>query len=160
MAKNLDIHSQASKVEDIKKDWILLTKKIHLNPRDSKKWRLFMPVYDERFSLLEEFWEVKFVYNSVFFEQNNAAWNHYHHIKKEVLIPLAWEFEIHLTDVKTKKSIILNISAPTWEEWEEVIWIYVPLWVAHKVISKAKTWVLLVLASNPSDLSDEIEYEV
>jgi len=160
MEKNLDIHSQAQSVESIEQGWVVLAKKIILNPRDSKKWRLFMPTYDERYSLLEEFWPVKFIYNSVFFEQDNVAWNHYHHVKKEILIPLLWEFEIHLTDVKSKISTILEVAWPTWKDDEEVIWVYIPLWIAHKVISKAKNWVLQVLASNPSDLSDEIDYEI
>jgi hypothetical protein len=55
MTKSLDLHSQAKKVENIEQDGILLAKKIYLNPRDSKKGRYFIPTYDDRYSLLEEF---------------------------------------------------------------------------------------------------------
>ncbi|MCT4617202.1 MAG: WxcM-like domain-containing protein [Candidatus Gracilibacteria bacterium] len=160
MTKSLDLHSQAKKVENIEQDGILLAKKIYLNPRDSKKGRYFIPTYDDRYSLLEEFGKIRFVYNSVFFEENNASGGHYHKVKKEILIPLAGEFEIHLIDVETKKSIVLNISAPKGEEGENVIGIYIPLGVSHKVISKNKGGVLQVLASTPSDLSDEIDFEM
>lgn len=143
----LDLHSQVS-VEELE----LWVKKIIYNPRDSKKWRLFMPIWNDNFPPLEEFQDLPFVYISKFLEENNASWNHYHNIKREILIPLDWEYEMFFEDVKTKVKFTLNISHT------ENIWIYVPTGISHKIISKAKTWVLLVLASTPSDLSDEIEY--
>lgn len=149
MQNPLDIHSQVE-VEELQ----LWVKKIKFNPRDSKKWRLFMPLWNDNYPLpwFEEW--LPFVYVSKFLEENNASWNHYHNIKREILIPLDWDYEMFFEDVETKVGFTLEVSHT------ENIWIYVPTWVSHKIISKSKTWVLLVLASAPSDLSDEIEYIV
>lgn len=145
----LDIHSQV-KVEEL---W-LWVKKIVFNPRDSKKWRLFMPLWNDKFPPLEEFGDLPFVYVSKFLVENNASWNHYHNVKREILVPLDWIYEMYFEDVKTKVKFIIEVSD------DENTWIYVPTWVSHKIISKGKTWVLLVLASSPSSLEDEIEYLV
>ena len=145
----LDIHSQVE-VEDL----LIWVKKIKFNPRDSKKGRLFMPVWSKDYPPLKEFWDLPFVYISKFLEENNASWNHYHNIKKEILIPLNGEYEMIFEEVKTRTQFILTVSHT------ENTWIYVPTWVSHKIISRAKTGVLLVLASTPSDLDDEIEYTI
>lgn len=149
----LDKFSKPLNVEDIEKEWHVLWKKITFNPGSWRKWRVFMPIYDHRFPLVEWF-NLKYTYNVLFKEQNNAAWNHYHNIKEEILIPLDWEFEIHLEDTSSKVLEILKVNS------NEYIWVYVPVWIAHKVISKWKTWVLCVLASNHSLLEDEVEYLV
>ena len=145
----LDIHSKVE-IEDLH----LWVKKIKFNPRDSKKWRLFMPVWNDQYPPLPEFQDLPFAYISKFLEKDNVSWNHYHNVKREVLIPLSWEYEMIFEDVKTNARFILNVSHT------ENVWIYVPTWVSHKIISRAETGVLLVLASNPSDLGDEIEYIV
>jgi hypothetical protein len=59
---------------------------------------------------------------------------------------------MYFEDIKTKVKFIIEVSD------EENVWIYVPTWISHKIISKGKTWTLLVLASSPSSLEDEIEY--
>ncbi len=143
----LDIHSQV-KIEELG----LWVKKIIYNPRDSKKWRLFMPLWNDNYPPLQEFRDLPFLYISKFLEENNASWNHYHNVKREVLIPLDWIYEMYFEDIKTKVKFIIEVSD------EENVWIYVPTWISHKIISKGKTWTLLVLASSPSSLEDEIEY--
>lgn len=149
MTNSLDIHSQVEVVE-----LELWVKKIKFNPRDSKKWRLFMPLWNDNFPPLLEFQDLPFVYVSKFLEENNASWNHYHNIKREILIPLDWNYEMIFEDIQTKAKFILQVSH------SENIWVYVPTWVSHRIISKDKTWALLVLASTPSDSDDEIEYFV
>lgn len=149
MKNLLDIHSQVE-VEELK----LWVKMIKFNPRDSKKWRLFMPLWNNAFPPLPEFQNLPFVYVSKFLEENNASWNHYHNTKREILIPLDWDYEMIFENVITKAKFILQVND------KENVWVYVPTWISHKIISKSKTWVLLVLASTPSDLKDEIEYIV
>src|SRR3989338_4159818 len=122
-----------------------------LNPRDSKKGRLFMPVYDARHSL--EF-RVEYVYVSRFLERGNAAGNHYHLIKQEILIPLQGTFEVYLEDVKTKEREMIPMPS------EENKAVYIRTGVSHKVVSVEDTGILLVLASTPSTLQDEIEYPI
>jgi len=128
-----------------------LAKVFTLNFRDSKKGRLFVPIYDYRFPFV---FEVKYAYLSKFLEQNNASGNHYHNIKEEILIPLEGKYEFHLEDVKIHKKEVITISD------EDLKAIYIKTKISHKVVSKDKTGVLLVLASSPSSLDDEIEYNI
>ncbi len=65
---NLEQYSQP-----ISRDENNLRTILTLNPRDSKKGRLFMPVYDSRFPPLPEFNELPFVYVSQFLEKHNAS---------------------------------------------------------------------------------------
>lgn len=120
-----------------------------LNPRDSKKGRLFMPVYDERFPLA---FQTTYVYLSKFLEKDNASGNHYHKVKEEILIPLQGEFEIHLVDTETKRGETIQINS------DENKAVYVKTGIAHRIISREDAGVLLVLASKHSTLEDEIEY--
>lgn len=122
-----------------------------LNFRDSKKGRLFVPIYDERFPFV---FKVKYAYISKFLEQNNASGNHYHKIKQEILIPLEGSYEFHLEDVDSKEREVVRLKD------DDLKAIYIKTDISHKVISKEKTGVLLVLASSPSSLADEIEYDV
>ena len=122
-----------------------------LNARDSKKGRLFIPIYDERLPL--EF-QVKYLYLSKFLEKNNISGNHYHQIKEEILIPIQGNFEIFLEDIESKEIEIINLSS------DENRAVYVKTGIAHKVKSSENTGVLLVLASTYSTVEDEHEYIV
>ncbi len=126
-----------------------------LNPRDSKKWRYWLPVYDERFPYNDFFRKLPFMYFSIHLEKNNISGNHYHLQKREVLIPVAGIYEFHLEHTVTweKEYFIIDTS-------KEFKAIYVPVEVSHKIISLQETGVLCVLASAPSSLDDELEYEV
>ncbi|PIR40180.1 MAG: hypothetical protein COV33_01180 [Candidatus Zambryskibacteria bacterium CG10_big_fil_rev_8_21_14_0_10_34_34] len=119
------------------------------NPSDSNKGRLFMPVYNKELPLK---FKTGFVYVVKFFERDNTAGNHYHEIKKELLIPLSGEFKVHLEDITTKEKeerIFLSSEDKA---------MYIKPLVAHRVISKEDTGLLLVLASIPSMPNDEIRY--
>ena len=122
-----------------------------LNPRDSNKGRLWMPVYDDRFPFV---FPVKFTYVSKFLEKNNVSGNHYHKIKQELLIPLDGEFEIVLEDIVTKEREIYSVNANEHKVF------YIRTGVSHKVVSKKDTGLLLVLASVNSTPEDEIEYVI
>lgn len=122
-----------------------------LNPRDSKKGRLWMPVYDDRFPLV---FPLKYAYISKFLEKNNVAGNHYHKTKQEILIPLEGDFEIFLEDIVTKERESFAVHS------EENKAVYVRTDVSHKIISKQATGILLVLASVNSTPEDEIEYVI
>jgi dTDP-4-dehydrorhamnose 3,5-epimerase-like enzyme len=146
MTQSLDIYSKPLKQEITKFSTIYW-----FNPRDSKKGRLFMPVYDERYPLA---FPVRFTYISRFLEKDNQSGNHYHEIKEEILIPLHGTFDILLEDVRTKERESHTFRG------EDNIGIYIRKGIAHKIISKNTTGLLLVLASKHSDLADEIEYGV
>lgn len=146
MEIDLDQYSKPKKVEHTK-----LSILFHLNPRDSKKGRLFLPLYDKRFPMR---FETNFVYCSKFLEKDNASGNHYHKIKQEILIPLHGNYEIHLEDIETKEKEVIILDS------DDNKAIYIKTGISHKIISKNETGVLLVLASNHSNLDDEIKYEV
>lgn len=128
-----------------------LAKVFTLNFRDSKKGRLFVPIYDYRFPFV---FEVKYAYLSKFLEQNNASGNHYHKIKEEILIPLEGRYEFWLEDINTKEKEKISL------EDSDLKAIYIKTGISHKVVSKGESGVLLVLASSASSLYNEIEYEV
>ncbi len=122
-----------------------------LNARGSKKGRLFIPVYDERSPL--EF-PVRYAYLSSFLEEGNISGNHYHRIKQEILIPLQGEFDIDLEDIEAKTRETISVNGG------ENKAVYLRTGIAHRVVSKGKTGIVLVLASHHSTAEDEIEYAV
>jgi hypothetical protein len=146
MQNTLDYLSKPLKTEKTE-----LAEVFTLNFRDSKKGRLFVPVYDFRFPFV---FEVKYAYLSKFLEQDNASGNHYHNIKEEILIPLEGEYEFHLEDIDTHEKEVITLTD------EDLKAIYIKTKISHKVVSKDKTGVLLVLASSPSSLDDEIEFNI
>lgn len=121
------------------------------NYRDSKKGRLFIPVFDGRFPLA---FDLKYSYISKFLEKDNASGNHYHRVKEEILIPLDGMFDIHLEDIESKDKEIISIKG------DENKGVYIRTGISHKVVSREETGILLVLASNHSTLEDEINYSV
>ncbi len=123
-----------------------------LNPRRSKPGRELDVCYDARFPLVD-FIPV-YSYAVRFHEKGNAAGNHYHERKQEISIPLQGAFEVHLEDVATKEREVFTLDA------KEPVAFYVRTGVAHKVVSKESSGILLVFASSPSDDVDEIAYEV
>ncbi len=138
--------SKPLKIEETK-----LARIFTLNFRDSKKGRLFMPIYDERFPYV---FKAKYIYVSKFLEKDNVSGNHYHKVKEEILVPLEGSYEFFLEDINTteKEQISLKDS--------DLKAIYIKTGISHKVVSTGGSGVLLVLASTPSSLDDEIEYEV
>lgn len=146
MDNSLDQYSKPIKQEDTK-----LYTLYWLNFRDSKKGRLFIPIYDERFPFK---FKVKYSYLSRFLEKNNESGNHYHHKKEEILIPLEGSFDIFLEDILTKEKEIIYMNG------DENKGIYIRTGIAHKIVSKDNTGLLLVLASVNSTMTDEIGYVV
>jgi len=146
MNNSLDQYSKPIKQEDTNLSTIYW-----LNFRVSKKGRLFMPIYDERFPFK---FQVKYSYLSKFLEKDNASGNHYHKIKEEILIPLQGSFEIFLEDIVTKEKEVISMNG------NDNKGIYIRTGISHKIISKDNTGLLLVLASTNSTSADESEYIV
>jgi len=69
MKNSLDQYSKPTKQENTKLSTIYW-----LNPRDSKKGRLFIPLYDKRFPLK---FKVEYEYISKFLEKNNDGISEY-----------------------------------------------------------------------------------
>ncbi|MFC1722851.1 WxcM-like domain-containing protein [Nanoarchaeota archaeon] len=146
MDNPLDQYSKPAKQEDTKLSTIYW-----LHARDSRKGRLWMPIFDQRFPFK---FDVKFSYISKFLEKDNVAGNHYHNIKQEILIPLQGSFDFTLEDVQTKEREVIPLNADDHKA------IYIKTGISHSVRSKEDTGILLVLASNNSRVDDEVEYEV
>ncbi len=147
MADNsLDRYSKPIRQEDTR-----LSTVFWLNPRDSKKGRLFIPLFDERYPLK---FRARFVYVSKFLEKDNAAGNHYHKKKEEVLVPLQGKFDFFLEDINTKEKEVFSLGS------DDNKAVYIRTGVSHKIVSKDKTGILIVLASSPSSTDDEIEYDL
>lgn len=146
MDYSLDQYSKPIKQEDTK-----LSTVYWLNYRDSKKGRLFMPIYDERYPLK---FQAKYSYLSKFLEKNNESGNHYHNKKEELLIPFQGSFDIYLEDILTKEKEMISMAG------DENKGIYIRTGIAHKIVSKDNTGLLFVLASVSSTIDDAIEYVV
>ncbi len=149
MSNSLEIHSQTSRQEI----WLWL-EKIQFHPRDWKKGRLFMPLFNDKFPLHPSFSTLPFVYQSRFFEQGNASGGHYHQEKQEILIPLLWKYKMEFQRVIDWEKMSLDIDE------SEYAGIYIPTGIAHKITSLSQQWVLLVLATCESNLDDELSYDM
>jgi dTDP-4-dehydrorhamnose 3,5-epimerase-like enzyme len=121
------------------------------NFRDSKRGRLFIPIYDQRFPL--EF-KVEYTYISKFLEKDNASGNHYHKKKQEMLIPLQGKFDIYLEDIKSKHKELIELNG------SDNKGIYIRTGISHRIVSRDYSGIMLVLASTHSTIDDEIEYNV
>lgn len=144
-----ELETLSKPVEVIKSD---LSEIFVLNFRDSKKGREFIPVFDDRHLLK---FQVKYSYVSKFLEKDNAAGNHYHMIKQEILIPLQGTFTIDLQDVKSKRR-----ESHYFDASKERKAIYIRTEVSHKITSHQDTGIVLVLASSPSKIEDEVDYSI
>lgn len=146
MNNSLDQYSKPIKQEKTKLSTIYW-----FNSRNSKKGRSLIPVYDERYPLK---FSVKYAYLVKFFEKDNEAGNHYHHVKEEILVPLQGSFDILFEDVNTKEREVISLKG------KDNQGAHVKTGVSHKVVSKEEDGLLLVLASSNSEDNDEIEYDV
>ena len=122
-----------------------------LNHGPSNNGRLWMPLFN---NLTPWEFEVPFAYLSRFFEKDNASGNHYHIIKQEILIPLEGRFDFYLEDIASKETETLSFQAADHKAF------YIRPGISHKIASREETGLVLVLASTPSDLDDEIRYEI
>jgi mannose-6-phosphate isomerase-like protein (cupin superfamily) len=129
----------------------IFTLKERANPE--KPGRAVSIVWDERLPLIEGFTN-RYSYVVRFTEQNGKAGNHYHKQKQEIYYALHGEFTIVLEDVATKEREELHLKSGDNQ------FIYVPVSVAHVVISQTNDDALLVVASHPEISTDEIPYLV
>ncbi len=92
-----DTYSKPLKIEKYK-----LGVLYYMKPRTKKPGRELLVPYDERFPFVPGF-KTRYSYFVRFLKRGNCAGNHYHKIKKELIIPLTGKFEVRLEDIKTKK---------------------------------------------------------
>lgn len=147
MTNSMDQYSTPIKMEETK-----LGIKYFLNPRRTKPGRELIVIYDQRFPFIK--FEPQYAYYVRFLEDGNTAGNHYHMKKAEIFIPMEGEFEVHLENINSKEKEIITLDA------EDNVAFYVKTQVAHKVVSKKKGGVLLVMAASPSRDEDEIDYQI
>jgi len=121
--------------------------------KPEKPGRAVSIVWDERLPLIENF-KNRYSYVVRFTQQNGKAGNHYHKLKQEIYYALHGEFMIVLEDVTTKEREELRLKAGDNQ------FIYVPISVAHVVVSQTDDDALLVIASHPEISTDELPYQV
>ena len=144
MQNHLNQHSIPLKEETTKLATIFT-----LNPRNSKKGRLWIPILNKKYPLK---FKTKFAYISKILEKDNISGNHYHNIKEEIIMPLTGTFEIHLEDINTKEKEQITLNSKNNKA------IYIKTKISHKLVSKEPTGIILVLASSQSSPEDEIKY--
>jgi len=148
MNNSMDTYSKPIKVKKYK-----LGTLFYMKPRTSKPGRELLINYDKRFPLVKDF-ETRYSYYVRFLEPGNSAGNHYHHKKRELLIPITGKFTIYLEDIDTKEQEKLVVKP------EDHIIFYVHTGISHKVTSEEDSGVLLIMATSPSTDGDECHYEV
>lgn len=116
-----------------------------------KPGRELVVAYDARHLLVKKF-KLRYSYFVHFFKKGAIAGNHYHNKKEELFIPIKGNFTVLLTDIKTNSRQKINISS------KEFPVIHIKKRIAHKVISRSKDSVLLVMASCPGSIEDEHSY--
>jgi len=147
MDNSMDKYSSPLKTKKTK-----LGIKYWLNPRKTKLGRELLAIYDQRLSYMK--FEPRYFYYVRFLKEGDTAGNHYQRKKEELFIPLEGDFEVHLENIASKKREIIKLNAL------ENVAFYVKTNISHKVVSKKKEGVLLVLASNPSMDEDDIDYQI
>lgn len=147
MANKLDHYAQPIRKEETK-----LCTKFWFDVRRSKPGRELQVMFDNNFPIAG--FKPEFSYIVRFLEKGNAAGDHYHHRKQELMFPLKGEFEIVLGNPATKERETFNVTS------SEPIAVYFKTGIAHKVISKKESGIILILASHPSKEDDEIDYDL
>jgi len=150
VADPMDVYSKPIKIEQLKLGTLFYMKP-RADPR--KSGRELLVTYDDRSPLIEGF-VAHYSYLVTFSEQGNSAGNHYHEKKCELFISANGELIIDLEDIETKEKENLTLSSGD----NRIL--YIPPRIAHKVTSKTKNGVLLVLATSPNTEEDEYSYEV
>lgn len=151
MTKNIDpmdIYSQPRSEQETK-----LAKLFSLRPRQilQKPGRSLLVLWDYRLPLIQRF-KNNYSYAVTFFFKGSTAGNHYHQKKREIFYPLLGDFRVMLEDIRTKQKEELAIKTMNHSA------LYIPTGIAHAVISKSDSAILLVTASRPSAQNDELEY--
>jgi dTDP-4-dehydrorhamnose 3,5-epimerase-like enzyme len=125
----------------------------YLNPRKNKPGRELVVDYDERFPLIDGF-KNRYSYIVKIYEKGISAGNHYHHRKAEIMLPLEGKFEIFMEDIHSKEKDDFEIDS------KDNIAFYVPTEVSHAIKLVSDFGIFLVVASNPEEEDDNIDYPV
>ncbi|MDP3742247.1 MAG: WxcM-like domain-containing protein [Candidatus Micrarchaeota archaeon] len=127
----------------------------HIKPRSKavKPGRELIVAYDERYPRVNGF-KTRYAYFVRFLKKGNAAGNHYHEKKNELMIPVVGDLTIKLEDIETKKkeTIIARADKP--------VAVWVKPRIAHAVVAGKPSDIILVLASTPSADDDEFPYQI
>jgi mannose-6-phosphate isomerase-like protein (cupin superfamily) len=130
-----------------------LTRIFKMKPRANaeKPGRSLSVVWDGRFPLVREFIN-QYSYVVRFTLPDGKAGNHYHEHKQEMFYALHGRMTVILEDIDTKVREKHELSSGD----NQIL--YVPIRVAHVVISNTSDDALLVTASYPEANSDEFPY--
>ncbi len=127
-----------------------LSKIFYFKPRKKpgKLGRELVVAYDERFPFVRNF-KNRYTYYVKFNKKNDFAGNHYHLEKEEIYIPIRGDFFVILKMGNTQETIQLSSK--------KYMALKISVGVSHKVTSKGKGNILLVLANNHDSEEDNIE---
>ena len=150
MADSMDKFSKPVKTKTHK-----LGKVFFMKPRRNPKkpGRELVVNFDSRFPLVENF-AINYSYYVKFFDKGNFAGNHYHIKKRELFVPILGDFVVKLEDIKTHTTEEINLRS------EDYCAFSFSRETAHKVISKNKDAILLVLATSSNIDDDEFSFTV
>lgn len=125
----------------------------YMPPRRNRKkpGRELVVTYDSRHPLVKKF-KLRYSYFVHFFKKKAIAGDHYHNKKEELFIPIKGNFTILLKDIKTNSRQNISINS------KEFPVLHIRKKIAHKVISRSKDSVLLVMATYPGSFEDEHSY--
>lgn len=118
-----------------------------------KPGRALEVVWDNRIPLVKGF-ENKYSYIVNFKIVGNAAGNHYHLKKQELLFPLIGSFRVILEDIQTKEREEIELDSSQHQT------IYFPTKIAHVVIAQTNPAIFLVTANYPANEEDEFPYKL
>ncbi len=148
MKDPMEIYSKPLKIKKYK-----LGVLYYMRPRTKKSGRELLVPYDERFPFISGF-KTRYSYFVRFLKKGNCAGNHYHKIKKELLVPLTGEFEVRLEDIKTKKQEKLIIGPKNY------VALYIIPKISHTIKSKKNNGIILVMATSSASEADEYPYKI
>ncbi len=118
-----------------------------------KPGRALGVVWDSRTPLVKGF-ENNYSYIVNFKVVGNAAGNHYHHKKQELLYPLLGSFKVILEDIQTKEREEIELNADQHQA------IYFPPKIAHVIVAQTNPAIFIVTANYPASEEDEFPYKL
>jgi len=126
-----------------------------IKPRQvpEKPGRSLSVIWDKRVPFVKGF-QNNYDYIVSFEKSGEKAGNHYHHSKQELFVPIIGQFKIVLEDINTQVREEIFLSSNDHQI------VYVPPQIAHVVVAESEICSLLVIATFPNNLSDEVSYQL
>lgn len=146
----MDIYSNPMKIIKTKLSQLF---QMQVREAPEKPGRMLGVTWDSRIPLVKGFTnEYSYIVN--FKLIGNAAGNHYHLKKQELLYPLIGSFKVILEDINTKEKEEFELNADLHQA------LYFPTKIAHVIIAQTNPAIFLITANYPASEEDEFPYEL